>query len=52
MSLRDFLSKQFIDVIEWVEPQTASWRTDIPCRIARFRMAASSRCAIRRWPCS
>jgi membrane protease subunit (stomatin/prohibitin family) len=21
MSLRDFLSKQFIDVIEWVEPE-------------------------------
>jgi len=40
MSLRDFITKQFIDVIEWVEPEEGILATAIPCRIARSRTAA------------
>ena len=41
MSIRSFLSKQFIDVIQWTEPKMAFWLTATPCRTWRSRTAAS-----------
>jgi len=37
MALRDFLAKQFIDVIHWTEPRRACSPTVTPCRTWRYR---------------
>ena len=50
MTLSEFLGKQFIDVIQWNEPQDGILAFRYPMRTWRFRTAASSPCASRRWP--
>jgi len=37
MSLRDFIAKQWIDVIEWVEPEEGILAYRYPCRIREIQ---------------
>jgi membrane protease subunit (stomatin/prohibitin family) len=52
MSLRDFLSKQFIDVIEWVEPDEGILAYRYPMQDREIQNGGSSPFVIRRWPSS
>jgi len=49
MSLKDFVSKQFIKVIHWTEDGDETLASATRCRICRSRPGPSSRCANRRW---
>ena len=39
MGLKDFLKKQFIDVIQWTESAMGFCPIGIPCRISKSSMA-------------